>query len=83
MIVYEISDCKFESRYCQRVGPASSSVKYESLGKNGIIIIAIIIIIRRRTTATTTTTAIIIIIIIPGLDRKISRLGKDVTEDME
>ena len=82
MIVYEISDCKFESRYCQRVGPASSSVKYESLGKNGIIIIAIIIIRRRRTTATTTTTAIIIIII-PGLDRKISRLGKDVTEDME
>ena len=82
MIVYEISDCKFESRCCQRVGPASSSVKYESLGKNGIIIIAIIIIRRRRTTATTTTTAIIIIII-PGLDRKISRLGKDVTEDME
>ena len=52
--------------------PLLPPVKYESLGKNGIIIIAIIIII-----------LITIIIIIPGLDRKISRLGKGVTEDME
>ena len=62
--------------------PLLPLVKYESLGKNGIIIIAIIIIIIIITTATTTTTTIIIIIT-PGLDRKISRLGKDVTEDME
>ena len=54
--------------------PLLPPVKYESLGKNGIIIIAIIIIIL---------ITIIIIIIIPGLDRKISRLGKGVTEDME
>ena len=53
--------------------PLLPPVKYESLGKNGIIIIAIIIIILIT----------IIIIIIPGLDRKISRLGKGVTEDME
>ena len=53
--------------------PLLPPVKYESLGKNGIIIIAIIIIILLT----------IIIIIIPGLDRKISRLGKGVTEDME
>ena len=53
--------------------PLLLPVKYESLGKNGIIIIAIIIIILIT----------IIIIIIPGLDRKISRLGKGVTEDME
>ena len=52
--------------------PLLPPVKYESLGKNGIIIIAIIIIL-----------ITIIIIIIPGLDRKISRLGKGVTEDME
>ena len=54
--------------------PLLPPVKYESLGKNGIIIIAIIIIIL---------ITIIIIIIIPGLDRKISRLGKGVTEDIE
>ena len=53
--------------------PLLPPVKYESLGKNGIIIIAIIIIILIT----------ILIIIIPGLDRKISRLGKGVTEDME
>ena len=53
--------------------PLLPPVKYESLGKNGIIIIAIIIIILIT----------IRIIIIPGLDRKISRLGKGVTEDME
>ena len=53
--------------------PLLPPVKYESLGKNGIIIIAIIIIILIT----------IIIIIIPGLDRKISRLGKGVTEDIE
>ena len=53
--------------------PLLPPVKYENLGKNGIIIIAIIIIILIT----------IIIIIIPGLDRKISRLGKGVTEDME
>ena len=53
--------------------PLLPPVKYESLGKNGIIIIAITIIILIT----------IIIIIIPGLDRKISRLGKGVTEDME
>ena len=55
--------------------PLLPPVKYESLGKNGIIIIIAIIIIILIT--------IIIIIIIPGLDRKISRLGKGVTEDME
>ena len=52
--------------------PLLPPVKYESLGKNGIIIAIIIIIL-----------ITIIIIIIPGLDRKISRLGKGVTEDME